>query len=115
MLSVNAKVSLDNPSQSYFDEVEIRNISDRNHFSYLDNDKVPCEMHIFDDGLSFLRKTEDHVLQLNLRDEKFALVSSEEGNIKIDIKVVDFQINSDILVMRYLIDDEERTIRIQYY
>ena len=115
MLSVNAKVSLDNPSQAYFEEVDIRDIADRNCFSYLDNENVRCQMSVFDDGICFVREAEDHALKLSLRDEKYALISSEEGNIKIDLKVVDFQINSDILVMRYLIDDEERTIRIQYY
>lgn len=115
MLSVNAIVSLFNPSQNYVDIVDIHNIPDRKHFFYRDNDEAECEMSVFDDGICLYRKAADHSLELHLRSDKYARISSEEGIIKIDVKVVDFQNNSDILVMRYLIDDEERTIKLEYY
>ena len=115
MLSVNAIVSLLNPLQNYVDIVDIHNIPDRKHFFYHDNDEAECEMSVFDDGICLYRKAADHSLELHLRSDNYARISSEEGIIKIDVKVVDFQNNSDILVMRYLIDDEERTIKLEYY
>ena len=115
MLSVNAIVSLLNPSQNYVDIVDIHNIPDRKHFFYRDYDEAECEMSVFDDGICLYRKAADHSLELHLRSDNYAGISSEEGIIKIDVKVVDFQNNSDILVMRYLIDDEERTIKLEYY
>ncbi len=115
MLSMNARVSLSNPSASYFDEVEVMGIEDQNHFSYRDNEGSKCEMFISDGGLCLFKQAEDHELELHLLDNNYAKISSAEGIIQIDAKVVAYYINSDILVMRYLISDEERTIRIQYY
>ena len=129
MLSMNARVSLSNPSASYFDEVEVMGIEDQNHFSYRDNEGSKCEMFISDGGLCLFKQAEDHELELHLLDNNYAKSSTVSrhrilsiaffiphlGYTNIDAKVVAYSINSDILVMRYLISDEERTIRIQYY
>ena len=61
------------------------------------------------------RQTNDYLIELHLLDKQYAKITSAEGIIKFDIKVLDFKINSDILIMIYLIEDEERIIEIEYY
>ncbi|MBQ6493693.1 MAG: hypothetical protein IJI92_07520 [Erysipelotrichaceae bacterium] len=112
---MNAAVSLHNPSQDLFDETLVNDIENRYCFSYVDHDMAQCEMRVSDDGICFFRRCPGHLLELHLDTDSYALISTEEGKIKIDVKVVDFKKYSDILVMRYLIDDEERTITIKYY
>ena len=62
MKLMNAKVSLSNPADDYFDEVLVENIADRNCFSYTDNDGFLCEMCVYDDGLCLFRQGDDHML-----------------------------------------------------
>jgi hypothetical protein len=115
MRIMNAEVSLSNPSAGYFDVVTIENIEDKNCFSYADNEGFLCEMCVYEDGLILFRQGKDHLLELHLKEEKYAKITSAEGSCKLDVKVVDFMIDSDILVLHYLIDDEERIIKIKYY
>ena len=114
MKLINAKVSLSNPADDYFDEVLVENIADRNCFSYTDNDGFLCEMCVYDDGLCLFRQGDDHMLELHLKTDYYAKITSPEGVCKIDVKVVDFKYHSDILEMHYLINDEERLIKINY-
>lgn len=111
---MKAKVSLSNPASGYFDEVLVEDISDRNCFSYTDNEGSLCEMCIYDDGLCFFRQDEDHLLELHLKSNLYAKITSAEGIVRFDVKVVDFSADDDILVMHYLVNDEERIIKIKY-
>ena len=111
---MNAKVSLSVPGSGYYDEVEVSGIEDRNCFSYTDHEGCLCEMCIYGDGLCFFRQHEDHLLELHLKSNLYAKITTEEGICRFDVKVIDFHADSDILVMHYLIDDEERIIRINY-
>lgn len=90
------------------------NIEDRNHFFYVDDEQAKCELTIYDDGVVIIRKKDDYFLNLNLRNECFASVSSKEGVIKLNIKIVDFLKNDDIVVMRYVVENQEREIKIIY-
>ena len=96
------------------DEVLVEKPQSKRCFSYIDNEKCNCEMCIYDEGICFFRESEDHLLELNLRKNKYAKITSQEGEIKLDAKVVDFIQNDDILVMRYIIEDQEREIRVIY-
>ena len=106
MKLMNAKVSLSNPADDYFDEVLVENIADRNCFSYTDNDGFLCEMCVYEG--------DDHMLELHLKTDYYAKITALEGVCKIDVTVVDFKYHSDILEMHYLINDEERLIKINY-
>lgn len=108
-------VVLNNLSDGFSDEVIIDNVTDRRCFTYTDNDKNNCEMCIYDDGICFFKESADHVLELHLRDKQYAKITTCEGIVKFDVKVVDFSSNNDILVMRYIVNDEERIIEIKYY
>ena len=114
MEHVNAKVSLSNPGSGYFDEVIVEDIADRNCFSYTDNENFLCEICVYEDGLCLFRQGEDHLLELHLKSGHYAKITTAEGIFKIEVKVLEFQLNSDILVIRYLIEDEERIISINY-
>lgn len=108
-------VVLNNLSDGYSEEVIIENVENRTCFSYTDNDKNNCEMCVYDDGICFFKESDDHILELHLRDNYYAKITTVEGILKFDAKVVDFNVNNDILVMRYIVNDEERIIEIRYY
>lgn len=101
-------------STGYEDIVEVKDVENRHCFEYIDNEGNNCEMSIYDNGLCFLRKCLDHSLELNLKNEGYAKIISPEGEVMFDTKVVDFSKNNDILVVRYIIDDHEREIKIIY-
>ncbi|MBR0418244.1 MAG: hypothetical protein IJI66_03655 [Erysipelotrichaceae bacterium] len=111
---MNAEVSLSNPSAGYRDVVLVENILDKNCFSYVDNEDSLCEMCIYEDGLCFFRQCEDHLLELHLKSNYYAKITTAEGICKLNVKLVDFELNSDILVLHYLVEGEERIIQIKY-
>lgn len=87
---------------------------DRNHFSYIDQNNDEVKVDIYEDGIILLKKAKDYFLTLSLRNDSYALIESNEGKVEIDAKVVEFSKNNDILVMRYLIDDVNKEIVINY-
>lgn len=110
---MNAVVSLfDN--NGLVERVLVSDISNRCCFSYVDNERNNCELCIYDDGLCFFKEYEDHLLELHLRQKAYAKIVTCDGSIKFDVKVVDFLLNDDILVMRYVIDDIVRKIEVDY-
>ena len=112
---MNALVTLKIPNQDYCEETAVCDITDRSCFSYTDKEGVQCEICVYDEGICMFRQTNDYLIELHLLDKQYAKITSAEGIIKFDIKVLDFKINSDILIMIYLIEDEERIIEIEYY
>ena len=96
------------------DEVVVEKPESKRCFSYVDNQGCNCEMCIYDKGICFFRESEDHLLELHLRQNNYAKIISQEGEVKFAIKVVDFMANNDILVMRYIIEDQEREIKVIY-
>ena len=112
---MNVSIILDNLTASSREETIVENVENRRCFTYVDPHSVLCEICIYDDGLCLFRQDDDHILELHLREPAHARIITEEGILKIDVKVVDFYFIDDILVMHYLIDDEMREIRIQYY
>lgn len=109
-----ASVILTDLSSDFVDRVDIDNVENKHRFSYIDNQGDKCELAIYDDGLCLLKKAKDYKLKLNLRTDCFVEIKTVEGIIKLDTKVVDFNENNDILVMRYLIDEMKREIKIIY-
>lgn len=111
---MKASVILTDSSINYTDQVDIEYIDNKYSFSYVDNQNNMCDIRVFDDGICLLRKSLDHTLQLNLRKKAYAVITTSEGSIEIDTKVVDFIENDDILVVRYVVDNIERQIKIVY-
>ena len=112
---MNAQVTLKIPCQDYIEETTVLNITDRCCFAYTDKQGTQCEMCVYDNGLCLFRQTNEYLMELHLLDNQYAKITTPEGIVKFDVKVLDFKINSDILIMIYLIDGEERIIEIKYY
>lgn len=111
---MTASIILTDLSTMNIDKVDIENIENKHDFAYIDNDGNKCRVMVYEDGLCLQKLAKEYELKLNLRKDSFIEITSGEGVIKLDTKVVDFNENNDILVMRYVIDEEEREIRIIY-
>ena len=101
-------------SEGYLDTVVVDDATNKRCFSYTDNEKNNCELCVYDDGICLFKECEDHILELHLHKNNYAKITTAEGVIKLDAKVVDFLLNDDILVMRYIIDEVERKIEVKY-
>jgi len=112
---MTALITLESLNDNYHQESYAYNLDDKNCFTYLDEEKMNCEICVYDDGICLFRQCPDHLLELHLADKKYAKIYTDEGFLQFDVKVVDFKKNSDILLMRYILNDEERTITIKYY
>lgn len=111
---MTANIILTEISTGTKDEVIVENIENKRCFEYKDNQGDLCEICVYEEGLCLFKQSEDHLLELHLRDNTYAKITTAEGDIKLDAKVVDFIQNDDILVVRYIIGDEEREIKIIY-
>jgi len=107
-------VELTNLNTNETTKTEVNNVLNRHCFQYIDSDGNMCEMCTYPEGICFFKQYEDHMLELHLRKNNYAKITTAEGEIKLDAKVVDFNENNDILVMRYVIDSEQRQIRVIY-
>ena len=108
-------VTLKNLNENIEDIVIVKDYEDKNCFTYVDNDGYNCEMCIYNDGICFFRECDDHLLELHLKKDAYAKITSVEGILKLDIKNVDFYRNGDILVVHYQVDEQDRQIEIKYY
>lgn len=97
------------------DKIQIEEIENRDHFSYIDYQNCSCEITIQEKQFHLKRIASDHQMNLYLGESSYAQIETEEGKIYFETKTVDFNFNSDILVIRYIINDEERVIEIKYY
>ena len=95
---------------------EINNtmINNKDDFSYIDNDNSICDIRVFDDGIQINKKNSGYILNLCLRQNPYAFIETNEGKLKFDVKIVDFNKNNDILVMRYVLSEQEHEIQIRY-
>lgn len=101
-------------NNGYIDTVVVNDVIDKNCFNYVDNENNDCKLCVYERGIVLYKQCDDHSLELDLNEGSYAKISTKEGDIKLDAKVVDFLINDDILVMRYIIEDVERKIEVSY-
>lgn len=111
---MTVEIVLTDLSTGEVDKANAVDIDDKRCFQYTDNAGNLCEICIYEEGLCLFKQTDDYLLELHLRCNYYAKITSQEGEIKLDAKVVDFLEKDDILVMRYVIDDIEREIKIIY-
>lgn len=109
-----ATISLRVEKEGYYENNVVENIVDRKNFCYFDVDKNKIDITVFDNGIILHKESSGYELLLNLKDEAYCQISTTEGTIKLDAKVVAFTKNNDNIVVHYLIEDEERTIEIKY-
>ena len=113
-ITVNISVVLTDLSTKTEEIEEIQSITDKCDFSYIDKYGSNVHIHIYKDGLCIDKKGKDYSLELHSYGDCYAKIETLEGIIKLDAKVVDFFTKDDILVMRYVIDETEREIKIIY-
>lgn len=99
------------------DNVYITNIEDienKGNFSYFDDEKNYINIKTFDDGIILNKKAKDYELVLNLRRDGFVKIANCEGIMNFDVKVVDFILNNDNMLMHYLVEGQEKKLEIKY-
>ena len=91
-----------------------RGIDDKRHFFYFDGDDAQCEVFLEEDGITLFRQGEEHLTELFFHEKSYIKVTTEEGSIQFDVKVLAFQNIDDILSMRYLIGEDEKLLEIKF-
>jgi len=87
---------------------------DKSHLQYIDNDGSKVDIGIDDTGIQIKSISIDHETFLSLKEDGYAKISTNEGDLTIPLKVVAFTINNDKIVVHYSIEDELRVIEIIY-
>lgn len=112
---MKAEVILTDLSNNEINRAFIDGFDNKDNLEYEDGNGNKCKLSIFDDGLVLNEICDDHSLELNLRKSlSLAKIVSAYGEMQIDVKVVDFLKKNDILVMRYIVNEQEREIRVIY-
>ena len=96
--------------------INVDNIKDMNNIDYIDSYGANNSIVINNDEITINRVSDSHKTHLFISDNKdsYIIIDGDEGNIKIDIKVLAFERNNDIILLAYLIGEEERKIVIKY-
>lgn len=112
---MQATITLANINEKTMDQVVVEDVEDKNNFTYLDNQNCLCQVIADKNSFTLLRKADDHNLKIRVDKKKsYILVSSNEGQLELAIKVIDFINLNDILEIRYVLDSEERLLTISY-
>ena len=96
--------------------INVENIIDRNHFFYEDNDNARNEVSIFDNGIDIKRNSNTHSTFLSLRENEnsFVSITSREGNLIFNAKVLELNTNNDIITLVYKVEEDTNSIIINY-
>lgn len=113
MFGTMPKVILRNVDGCYFEENEVTDIINKNCLLYTDIEKNNVEVCIFDDGICLFKEASDYMLELHLRKKTYAKITSPEGIVEIDVKIVEFNRNNDTILVHYLINDEDKVLEIK--
>ncbi len=111
---MNIRFTIEDKQEKYKEVINIENVLDKKHFSYVDSDGSNNDIRVFNDGISVVRKDKDHTTYLILRDVSYIKVKTCEGCMKFSIKVVDLKINNDNICIGYCVNDSLKTIKINY-
>ncbi|MDO4940084.1 MAG: hypothetical protein Q4E33_00140 [Erysipelotrichaceae bacterium] len=107
------KVILRNLNDDYYEENIVTDTMNNNCLFYTDRDKNNVEVCIFDDGICLFKEAKDYMLELHLRNKTYAKITSSEGIVEIDVKMVEFSKNNVNILVHYLIDGEDKVIEIK--
>lgn len=111
---MNAKVTIK-------DDVETNicnayDISSKEAFDYEDNEGGKSHINVYNSGVIINRVAKEHTSFIHLiEDDSYIKVTTNEGEIKLNVKVIEKSINNDIVIIVYKIDDIEKTLQIEYF
>ena len=114
-MKYDACITLTDKNSGTADVSWARQIDDPRHFFYFDTYECQVEVFADEEGITLFRQGEDHLTELFLRGRSFVRITSEEGCFQFNVKVLAFERNDDILMLRYLLDEDEREIVIKYF
>ncbi len=114
-MKYDVSITLTDKNAGTSDTSWARQIDDPRHFFYVD--PYDCQVEVFADeeGLTVFRQGEDHLTELFFRERSYVKVTSEEGSFQFDAKVLAFERNDDILMLRYVLDEDVRQIVIKFF
>ena len=96
--------------------INIEDAKDINHFSYTDSYGANNELTILDKGIEINRVGDSHNTHLFLKENEksFVEISSTEGILKFDAKVLAFERNNDIINLSYKVNEDQNSIEIKF-
>lgn len=103
-------------SQDSSEIINVEDVQDKHHFSYIDSYNANNEVDISDDGIDIARTSDTHFtrLHLHLHEKSFVSIMSDEGNLLFDAKVLALSINNDIITLVYSLNEETKSIEIKF-
>lgn len=111
---MNVQVIIEDKQDNYKEVINIENITNKEHFSYIDSDQANVDIRVFNDGISIFRQGDDHKTYLILKEGGYAKIRTSEGDLKFLIKMLDLNINNDNISIVYCLNDSTKSISIKY-
>ena len=111
---MKAKITI--KSSSNTEIVNIDEIHNQYELSYIDSYGANNVIYVFENSIKIEREEKDHQTILLLKKEGNSKITiiTDEGNIDFDTKVLAFDKNNDMITLVYSINNENRTISIEY-
>lgn len=111
---MRAQVIIEDINENYKEVVNVDNIDDKKHFSYIDSYGVNNDVRVFNDGITIFRNDLDHKTYVVLRDKAYIKIKSNEGDISFSVKVLALCINNDIISIAYCVSDSQKRVEIRF-
>lgn len=111
---MNVQVIIEDKLEKYKEVINIEDIEDKNHFSYVDSDNAKVDIRVYEDGISVFRDAQTHKTYLILKDEAYIKVKTDEGDLKFSLKTLEKNINNDNISIVYCLSDSQKSISIKY-
>lgn len=111
---MNIQIILEDKQEKYKEIINIENIDDKTHFSYVDSDGANNDVRIYDDGITIFREANTHKSYAILRNEPYIKIRTSEGDLKFLTKVLEFNKNNDNISIVYCLNDSTKSISIKY-
>ncbi len=108
------QIILEDKQENYREVINVENVLDKKHFSYVDSYGALNDLRVFNDGITIYRKDEDHKTFVVLRNKSYINVKSSEGSIKFSVKILALNLNNDIISIGYCVSDYKKHIEIRY-
>lgn len=111
---MNVRLEIEDKQDNYKEIINIEDINDRDHFSYIDSDEANVDVRVFNDGISIFREAKTHKTYLILKENGYVKIRTSEGDLKFSIKTLEINKNNDNISIDYCVNDSLKSIRIYY-
>lgn len=113
IVSVDAILTIEDKNDNYLETIEFKDILDKNTFSYVDEDEA-CFVSVKDDEITINRRLISHNTRLIFNENPLIEISTNEGTLKFNPKVIENKKNNGIITIVYTINDTIKELRIKY-